>query len=207
MFNDKALSALRFTVSKNISEKRYKHTLGVEKMARYLGEIILPDKVNELSVAALLHDIAKELSYEEHLDLVSTLDYITKDDLETKPALHSYAAINLIKKDYPEFATYDVLSAVANHTLGNPGMSVFDEIIFISDYAEEGRTYKSCIEVNEYLVKNVTKGNGYEDNLFALHTASYKAILSTILSLSSRSEKINGRTFLTKEYFEGLISK
>ena len=96
MFNDKALSALRFTVSKNISEKRYKHTLGVEKMARYLGEIILPDKVNELSVAALLHDIAKELSYEEHLDLVSTLDYITKDDLETKPALHSYAAINLI---------------------------------------------------------------------------------------------------------------
>ena len=207
MFNDKALSALRFTVSKNISEKRYKHTLGVEKMARYLGEIILPDKVNELSVAALLHDIAKELSYEEHLDLVSTLDYITKDDLETKPALHSYAAINLIKKDYPEFATYDVLSAVANHTLGNPGMSVFDEIIFISDYAEEGRTYKSCIEVNEYLVKNVTTGNGYEDNLFALHTASYKAILSTILSLSSRSEKINGRTFLTKEYFEGLISK
>ena len=83
MFNDKALSALRLTVSKNISEKRYKHTLGVEKMARYLGEIILPDKVNELSAAALLHDIAKEHSYEDHLDLVSTLDYITKDDLQT----------------------------------------------------------------------------------------------------------------------------
>ena len=207
MFNDETLSSLRSKVCKNISDKRYKHTLGVEKMARYLGKIIIPDKVNELSVAALLHDIAKEHSYEEHLDLVSTLDYITKDDLETKPALHSYAAVNLIKKEYPEFATCDVLSAVANHTLGNPEMSVFDEIIFISDYAEEGRTYKSCVEVHSYLMANVSKENKYEDNLFALHNASYKAILSTIFSLSSRNEKINGRTFLTKEYFEGLISK
>ena len=207
MFTNESLIVLRSSVRKSMSEKRYLHTLGVEKMARYLGGVILQDKVDELSAASLLHDIAKECSYEEHLNLVSTLDYITQEDIETKPALHSYAAVNLIKKEYPAYATPDILSAVANHTLGAPGMSVFDEIIFISDYAEEGRTYKTCIEVREYLLKNVSITKSHEDNLSALHNASHKALIATISSLSLRNEKINERTFLTKEYFERIISK
>ncbi len=208
IFNNDSLSELRLSVKQRLSEKRYKHTLGVEKMARALGEVILPDKVGELCAAALLHDIAKEMTHEEHLELLADSGIaLTEDDLETRPALHSFAAVPLIKTDYPEYAIENILSAVKNHTLGAPGMSIFDEIIFISDYAEEGRTYYFCIEVNKELLNGVNKENTFEDNVDLLHKASLKAINSTIASLSSRNDKINKRTFLTKKYLDDLICK
>ena len=55
---------------KNIQgEKRYKHTLGVEKEAYILGKMFLPDKCDKLALAGLLHDITKNMSLEEHLKL------------------------------------------------------------------------------------------------------------------------------------------
>jgi HD superfamily phosphohydrolase YqeK len=86
-------------------------------------------------------------------------------------------------------------------------MSVFDEIIFISDYAEEGRTYRTCIEVRNYLLDNVRKENSVSENIRSLHIASLKSIESTIESLTKRNEKINSRTLMTKSYLDKIIVK
>ena len=56
-FGNESITSLRLKVKDRLSEKRYVHTLGVEKMARHLGTILLSDRLNELSAAALLHDI------------------------------------------------------------------------------------------------------------------------------------------------------
>ena len=207
-FSSNDISLLRSRVKELMSDKRYLHTLGVENMARLLGEVLIPDRVDELAVAALLHDAAKEMTYEEQVALLKASDYpYDEAELQLKPALHSIAAIPLIKRDFPDFATEEVLSAVANHTLGDDGMSVFDEIIFISDYAEEGRTYPTCVAVRSFLTENVKCDNSYEDNVIYLHKASLSAIDSTIGSLQNRKEAIGERTFRTKKYLEGLISK
>ena len=205
-FDNDAIARLSALVKERMSAKRYLHTLGVEKMARHLGEILIPDKVDELRVAALLHDVAKEMSFEDHLAILqgSTVEY-TNDDLEVKPALHSIAAVPLIMREFYEFATDDVCSAVANHTLGAPGMSIFDEIVFISDYAEEGRTYHTCIEVREHLLEGIKKENNHEDNIRALHEASYRSTVYTVDALTLRKEKINTRTISTKKYLEEII--
>lgn len=207
IFDDNILLSLRHEIKQRLSEKRYKHTLGVEKMARALGEILIPDKIDELSAAALLHDIAKEMTCEDHLRLISEscISY-SEDDLATIPALHSFAAAPLVQRDFPEYATKDVLSAVTNHTLGVRNMTIFDEIIFISDYAEEGRTYYCCIEVNRYLFDNLSADKSYEENIKILHEASLKAVRSTISSLRARNEKINDRTMLLEKYIEEKIS-
>lgn len=206
IFDENSLIRLREAVKMRISEKRYQHTLGVEDMARHLGSIIIPERVDELSATALLHDIAKELSYEEQLDLLKSSDALyDEEDLETKPALHSFAAIPVIKRDFPDYATEDILSAVANHTLGKHGMSVFDEIIYISDYAEAGRTYPSCQSVRKYLLEHLSSDKSYSDNVRALHVALLSSIDSTIDSLTRRNEKINSKTYLTKSYLEHLI--
>lgn len=206
IFNNDSIILLRSLIKERLSEKRYQHTLGVENLARRLGAVLLPDKVDELSVAALLHDVAKEMSYEEHVSLVknSGVRY-SEEDLLIKPALHSLAAVPVIISDFKEFATKDILSAVTNHTLGAPNMSVFDEIIFISDYAEEGRTYPTCIEVRNYLLANIMGDRSSLDNVNALHIASLKSIESTIESLGRRKEMINTRTLLTKSYLEDII--
>ena len=208
IFSSDILSILRMLIKERISDKRYIHTLGVEKIARQLGEIILPEKTDELCVAALLHDISKELSYEEQLTLLSESDIEYSDeDLSVKPALHSISAVPLVQKDFSIYATPDVLSAIANHTLGASGMSVFDEIIFISDYTEEGRTYPACKNVREYLLRNVNKSNSQDENLFALHSAVLEAIEFTIESLTKRGEKIHQKTLITKSYYKSLINK
>lgn len=207
IFDNDSIARLRALIKARLSQKRFIHTLGVEKLARHLGEVLLPDKVDELSVAALLHDVAKELSYDEHLELLkdSGIEY-TSEDLQIKPALHSIAALPLIESEFKEYATHDVLSAVYNHTLGAPDMSVFDEIIFISDYAEEGRTYRTCIEVRNYLYDNIRKEKALCDNIRSLHIASLKSIASTVEALTRRNEMINTRTLLTKSYLDDIIS-
>ena len=205
-FDKNTLDELRETIRTRISEKRYVHTLGVERMAVALGEILLPERIDELAVAALLHDVAKELTYEAHIELLKSSDVrYTKEDLLSKPALHSIAAVPLILREFPKFATHDILSAVANHTLGAPEMSIFDEIIFISDYAEEGRTYPICIEVHNFLMSEINKNHTYAENVLALHSASLKATVSTIDSLTRRNEIINPRTLETKNYLQGVI--
>ena len=208
IFSIDTLSNLRRLVKERISDKRYAHTLGVEKMARYLGEIIIPEKLDELCVAALLHDISKELSYDEQLKLLSesSVEY-SKEDLSVKPALHSISAIPLVEREFSTYATPAVLSAIANHTLGESGMSVFDEIIFISDYTEEGRSYPTCQKVREYLLESISKNNSYDENLLALHSATLDAINYTIESLIKRGEQIHQKTLTTKGYYEALINK
>lgn len=208
IFNSEMLSNLRASVKARLSAKRYEHTIGVEAMASRLGRILMPDKIYELRAAALLHDISKEIPYEEQVDLLSKSTVVyTDEDLSVKPALHSISAVPIIEKDFSEFATKDVLSAVANHTLGEGDMSIFDEIIFLSDYTEEGRTYPTCRQVREYLLDNIREENALEENLFALHSATLDAIEFTIESLRKRGEKIHQKTLVTKSYFQSIISK
>ena len=59
-FTDEQIDSLRREVGRRLSKKRFAHTLGVEKMAVLLGELCLPDMIDRLHVAALLHDISKE---------------------------------------------------------------------------------------------------------------------------------------------------
>ena len=54
--NEEMLDTLRQRVGTGMSEKRYRHTLGVEREIARLGEIYLPDRIQELRAAALLHD-------------------------------------------------------------------------------------------------------------------------------------------------------
>lgn len=186
------ISNLYVEVEKRLSEKRYKHTLGVEQMALRLGEIYLPEKLAELRCAALLHDIAKELPEVEQLNLMraSSLS-LTDEDFNTPSAYHSFAAPALILKDFPEFSTPDILSAVFNHTLGATDMSLFDKIIFIADYIEEGRVYESCSKTRKFLFDSLEDG---VDKLVALNRAICLSIESTRESLMARGRKMNSRS-------------
>lgn len=205
-FTSSMIDSLRSDIQKKLSEKRYLHTLGVERMALKLGAIILPEKTDELSVAALLHDVAKEISYDSQIALIqkACIKY-TDEDIAAKPALHSISALAVIKNSYPRFATNDICSAVYNHTLGAPNMSLFDEIIFISDYIEDGRTYQSCIEVRKYVEENIKYTNSHSDNLRHLHIASLRSIEQTIASLKDRNERIHSKTYKTQNYLKGII--
>ncbi len=201
VFSDYTLSKLRKDVCERISEKRFFHTLGVESAASYIADFCLPVCKSELRAAALLHDIAKEYSNEEIVSFIEKDGIaLTHEDLSSPKVLHSYAAPYIIKRDFPEFASANILSACKNHTLGDPKMSVFDEIIFLSDFVEEGREYISCKTVREYLYSSL-KSSLPTENLTVLHRAVLLSIEYTEASLSERFLNINSKMLLTKNAF------
>lgn len=148
---------------------RLKHTLNVKEVALKLGEIYSVDQ-DKITVAALLHDSTKNLSFEENLDLISNMFIEDQVKLEPKSCLHAYSAAALARS-YFGITDNDIINAIAYHCSGRMEMSDLEKIIFVSDYIEESRdfvdeetrvlaktnlvkaVYKIMIETKEHLLK------------------------------------------------------
>ena len=179
-------------VRSRLSAKRFEHTLGVCKMAELLSDFCLPEDREEIFIAALLHDIAKELAESELRDIIAK-EGIVLTDADTAPVLHSYAAPHVVKRDFSQLATHKVLSAVEKHTVGDSEMSVFDEIIFLADYIEDGRTYNDCVETRRFMLSSLSK-HSVDESVNALHKACIMSMERTCDSLSKRGAIVNPRT-------------
>ena len=139
-----------------MSDFRYRHTLSVagecEKLALMLG--VDPEPV---VIAAYLHDITKEMSTEGQLSLCKEYGIeIDGDTIASPKTLHSFSAPALIKRDFPEYATPEILSAVSYHTTGRANMTVYEKILYLADYVEPTREYDDCIEVRICFYNNRT---------------------------------------------------
>ena len=196
--------ALAPKIKPYMSEKRYAHTLGVAKMARLLAECCLPSKMEELVAAAFLHDISKELPIEEQKRILSYEGIVLDaDEIGSPEIFHSYTAPHVIKRDFPEYANEEILNAVSNHTVGAVDMTVFDEIIFLADYIEEGRTYKSCINLRNYVLENMS--DDIFSNLKHLHIACIRSINATEQALIAKGKRISKKTEMVKKSLESRI--
>ena len=199
-YTEYQIDSLRQRVTERLSEKRMKHTLGVEKMAAFIGEKVMPERVDELRAAALLHDISKEYSEAEQLSTVKKHNISFGEEEINEPALwHSLTAAAVIKDDFTEFADGDILSAVYNHTVGSPDMSVFDEIILLSDYIEEGRTYPVCVQLRQSFLEELDSADCLDEAVSVLHRAVYKSLDNNIKEFISRGKSYHSRTELTRD--------
>lgn len=147
-FTEKKLDALRISVGAEMSEKRYVHTLEVEKMAIRLGEVYAPDKIDVLRAAALLHDITKERSLEEQLSMCKRFNIeVAEGDVFSPKIFHAKTAAALISEKYPEFADDEVVSAVRWHTTGRADMSLSEKLIYLADYIDMSRKFEDCVKL------------------------------------------------------------
>lgn len=148
---EKLILKLRDTVSTSMSPKRAFHTLEVEKMAVRLGEIYAPEKITVLRVAALLHDITKELSIDEHIELCKEYGIeLSDNDILAPKTLHARTAAAKIERDFPDYNDADVISAVRWHTTGREGMSITDKLIYLADYIDDSRKFEDCVKLREF---------------------------------------------------------
>lgn len=133
-------------------QERLKHIYGVNKLAIELGNRLGVDTY-KCSLAALLHDIHKNLSHEEQKNYI---DDETLKKIDTKVLFHAYSASNYAKKVY-KIKQNDVIIAIRSHVYGNMNMSLLDKIILVSDFCEENRQYEYCIKTREVLKDDFEK--------------------------------------------------
>ncbi len=145
-FTKEQLFALRQRIAATLSGYRLNHTCGVEKTAVRLAQLYCPEKVTLLQAAALLHDLTKELSREEQLQIYASHGVVpTKEELTSPATLHAVTAALVIPENFPEFAAEELLNAVRYHTTGRSEMTLAEKLIYLADYIEEGRSFEGCV--------------------------------------------------------------
>ena len=190
---------LREKIRPYLKDKRYLHTLAVEKEAAYLGSIYLPEKIFSLRAAALLHDITKKCDLEKQLQYCDEFGIITDDnDILSPKTFHSKTAAALISKDFPEFCAEDITSGVRWHTTGHEGMTVFEAIIYLADYIEETRTFPDCVTLRKYFRDGIASG---EDKNLVLYRTMIKSFDMTIANLMEEGALIDSDTISARNYY------
>lgn len=137
-FNQEIIKKLSIYVKKELSNKRYEHTKGVMERAIELGNI---HKVNvdKLFIAALFHDVAKELPPEQLKHLCDCYDIVYDFfEREHPQLLHGKVGAALLKYKWG-IEDQEVLDSIAYHTIGREGMSNMEKIIYLADMTEKGR--------------------------------------------------------------------
>lgn len=115
-------------VKSRLSEKRYKHTINVKKMAVKLAKRYGADE-EKAALAALLHDSAKELPKAEMLQIFADNAIIAKNAAKRPaPVWHGYAASVLCQTQWG-VTDPEILSAIECHTTVNTDLAefVFDQ--------------------------------------------------------------------------------
>ncbi len=140
------IDALRESIPTLMSPKRALHTLEVERAALRLGELYCKDSLHILSAAALLHDITKEYTVDEHMAILAAhgIEPSVYDTCSPK-TLHARTAALVIPERYPELALPEVISAVRWHTTGHGGMTLTEKLIYLADYIDMSRTFPDCV--------------------------------------------------------------
>ena len=200
--DEAALAVLREKVKPYMNDRRYSHTLGVERECERLGKLLLPDKVMKLRAAALLHDITKVLSLEKQLNICKTFDIMYgKVELMSPALFHAKTGAEVASRDFPEYVDDEIKSAIRFHTTGREGMTLFEGIVYLADYIEETRTFENCVALREYFGGLLTKGSAAD----AYNKTMLKSFDMTIGDAVSEGYALDFDTVAARNYFIGIV--
>lgn len=121
---------------------RFEHTLGVSYTCQALAMRYGYD-LDKAELAGLLHDCAKRYDGETmRTKCIKRGIEITESENRDPSLLHAKLGAWMAKEKYG-VEDEEILSAIACHTTGKPGMTLLDKILYVADYIEP-RRYKAA---------------------------------------------------------------
>lgn len=167
-------------LKKRLIEKRYLHSLAVADEAVRLASMYGADK-GKAYLAGLLHDITKNASDEEHLNIFSTFGIILTDIEKNATKLwHAMSGAAYIKYVLM-IDDEEIIDAVRYHTTAKADLSLLSKVLYLADYTSADRDYDD-VEVIRGLVNK------------SLDSAYLYALKYTITDLASRGKALHPDT-------------
>ncbi len=124
------------------SPRRLSHSLQVAKLAKKLCVHYNVDPYKG-AIAGLGHDIARELN-PAMIKYFADKDERSVSEMEiSNPLLLHGRAGAIILQNEIGISDEEILTAVRDHVLGKPGMTILSKIIFIADFLEPKRDFLS----------------------------------------------------------------
>lgn len=146
-------------VKSQLSQQRFDHVIRVEKTALELAERYHVDP-QKVSIAALLHDYAKELKQETMRDKVIS-ENLNLEMLNFGGAIcHGPVGAVFAQKEF-NIQDQDILNAIRHHTCGSQQMSELEKVIFIADYIEPERQAPTAPVARAYAKESLNKALAY----------------------------------------------
>lgn len=148
---------------------RFQHVLGVEQAALALADRYGCDP-KKASLAALLHDYAKEVEDQVFLDLIAKYD-LDKDLLNWDNNIwHGVVGAYKIAEDFG-LKDEEIFQAIQRHTVGAGQMTLLDKVLYVADYIEPNRDFPGVDEARRIAKESLDKAVAYE----TAQTISYLA--------------------------------
>lgn len=193
---------LRAVVKNLLKENRFIHTLGVEKEAYKLGQIFIPDKCEKLAITGLLHDITKNFSLEQQLELCDKYQIkVDRNNISFK-LLHAKTGAEFAREQFGEcLVDEEIYNGIYFHTTGREKMTLFEAIIYLADYIEENRTFEDCVFLREYFYKSLEKAKNMKEKKEILRNTMILSFDLTIKNLISENKTIDFDTIKARNYF------
>lgn len=129
-----------------LDDYRYIHSLGVAKSAKELAALYGADE-EKAYTAGLLHDVMKNASPDEQLQIMEKADIILSPCEKLNQKLwHAIAGAAFLKTEL-NITDEEIISAVRWHTTGKAGMTTLEKTVYLADFISEDRTYPDVDEV------------------------------------------------------------
>jgi nicotinate-nucleotide adenylyltransferase len=128
-------------LDEKLNSKRYTHSLNVADTAKELAERYGFEDTEKAYVTGLLHDICKNDSEQQQLEMVRKSGRsVNSIDLITPPLYHAIAGAWYVENRL-EIRDDELLDAIRYHTEGRANMTLLDKIIFVADIVSADRDF------------------------------------------------------------------
>jgi nicotinate-nucleotide adenylyltransferase len=182
------IEGLREYVKGHLSKKRYEHCLGVEQAAVRLA-VLNGVSLQKASVAALLHDVTKELSGEIQLQLCDEFGIILDDVERHEPKILHPITGAYFAKTRLNIEDEDILNAIRHHTTARKGMSLLEKIIYLADFIEPNRSFDGCDQLRAIAYTDLDRAM-VDASIMAVNEVSLKRRLVHKNSLDALNEHL-----------------
>lgn len=193
------MTYLHDEIKNYISGRRYEHTLAVESECIKLAVIynLGESDTYKLRIAALLHDITKEIELDGQLELCNKYNITYNSMLLKTPKLfHALTGAEVAKADFGRLVDDTVYNAIRCHSTGRENMNIIDKLLLLADYIDETRKFKDCVKLRKYFYNKVKSSNPLE----TLDNALIMSFDLTIKDLIKKNFLINIQTIKSRNY-------
>ncbi|WP_242041957.1 bis(5'-nucleosyl)-tetraphosphatase (symmetrical) YqeK [Alkalinema sp. FACHB-956] len=172
----------------HVPEPRIRHILRVEQMAIALAQT--HQLCTETAAqAALMHDLAKFFPPDRLLKMAQDEGIPLNEVDEADPHLLHADIGAIVARDEFGVTDEEILAAIRNHTLGQPGMSALSCVVFLADTLEPGRGNTDALnDLRQISSRNLAEA--------VWHTSDY-----TLKYLMESKRLIHPRTVATRNWF------
>lgn len=143
-------------LQKRLTPKRYNHSLCVADEAVRLAQKYGGD-CDKAYLAGLLHDITKNATQDEHLQIFNEFG-IMLNDIE-KNAVKLWHAMSgaAYVKHFLNINDDEIVSAIRYHTTAKADMTLLEKIIYLADFTSIDRDYSDVSVIREYVNESLDK--------------------------------------------------